>query len=58
MVVDIDVSKFFDPVHHRRLRGRIALRVSDRRLPALVRRMLTAGVVGVPTKSPILWGAP
>jgi RNA-directed DNA polymerase len=58
MVVDIDVSKFFDRVHHRRLRGRIALRVSDRRLPALVRRMLTAGVVGVPTKSPILWGAP
>ena len=52
------MSKFFDRVHHQRRLDRIALRVSDRRLPALVRRMLTAGVVGVPKKSLILWGAP
>jgi RNA-directed DNA polymerase len=45
MVVDFDLSKFFDRVHHQRLLDRIAQRVSDRRLLALVRRMLTAGVV-------------
>ena len=45
MVVDFDLSKFFDRVHHQRLLDRIAKRVFDRRLLALVRRMLTAGVV-------------
>ena len=45
MVVDFDMSKFFDRVHHQRLLDRIAQRVSDRRLLALVRRMLKAGVV-------------
>jgi RNA-directed DNA polymerase len=45
MVLDFDLSKFFDRVHHQRLLDRIAQRVSDRRLLALVRRMLTAGVV-------------
>ena len=45
MVVDIDLSKFFDRVHHQRLLDRIAQRVSDRRLLALVRGMLKAGVV-------------
>ena len=44
-VVDIDLSKFFDRVHHQRLLDRIAQRVSDRRLLALVRHMLKAGVV-------------
>ena len=45
MVVDIDLSKFFDRVHHQRLLDRIARRVSDQRLLALVRHMLKAGVV-------------
>jgi RNA-directed DNA polymerase len=44
-VVDIDLSKFFDRVNHQRLLDRIAQKVTDRRLLALVRRMLTAGVV-------------
>jgi RNA-directed DNA polymerase len=44
-VVDIDLSKFFDRVHHQRLLDRIAQRVSDRRVLTLVRRMLSAGVV-------------
>jgi RNA-directed DNA polymerase len=35
----------FDRVHHQRLLDRIAQRVSDRRLLAVVRQMLTAGVV-------------
>jgi hypothetical protein len=42
MVVDIDLSKFFDRVHHQRLLDRIAQRVSDRRLLAVVRHLLTA----------------
>jgi RNA-directed DNA polymerase len=40
-----NLSKFFDRVHHQRLLDRMAQQVSDRRLLALVRRMLTAGVV-------------
>ncbi|MGO9742639.1 MAG: group II intron reverse transcriptase/maturase [Roseiarcus sp.] len=44
-VVDIDLSKFFDRVDHQRLLDRLAQRVSDRRVLALVRRMLKAGVV-------------
>jgi RNA-directed DNA polymerase len=39
------VATSFDRVHHQRLLDRIAQRVSDRRLLAVVRRMLKAGVV-------------
>jgi len=45
VVVDLDLEKFFDRVHHQRLLDRIAERVSDLRLLALVRAMLKAGVV-------------
>lgn len=44
-VVDFDLAKFFDRVHHQRLLARIALRVTDQRIITLVRRMLTASVV-------------
>jgi len=44
-VVDMDLEKFFDQVHHQRLMGRLAKRVEDRRLLALVGRMLKAKVV-------------
>ena len=44
-VVDFDLAKFFDRVHHQRLLARIALRVTDQRIITLVRRMLTAAVV-------------
>jgi group II intron reverse transcriptase/maturase len=44
-VVDLDLAKFFDRVHHQRLLARIALRVTDQRIITLVRRMLTAAVV-------------
>lgn len=59
MVVDIDLSKFFDRVHHQRLLDRIAQRVSDRRILAVVRHMLKAGVV-MPdgTKITVLEGTP
>jgi RNA-directed DNA polymerase len=44
-VVDVDLAKFFDRVHHQRLLARIAVRVTDQRIIRLVRLMLTAAVV-------------
>jgi RNA-directed DNA polymerase len=44
-VVDLDLEKFFDRVHHDRLIARLELRVKDRRLIGLIRRMLQAQVV-------------
>jgi RNA-directed DNA polymerase len=44
-VVDLDLEKFFDRVHHQRLMARLAQRVGDRRLLVLIGRMLKAGVV-------------
>jgi len=44
-VVDMDLEKFFDRVHHQRLMARLAQRVSDRRLLVLIGRMLKARVV-------------
>lgn len=45
ITVDIDLSKFFDRVHHQRLLNRLAQRVSDGRILKLVQRMLKAKVV-------------
>jgi RNA-directed DNA polymerase len=44
-VVDLDLEKFFDRVNHDRLLARLEMRVHDRRLIRLIRRMLTAKVV-------------
>jgi RNA-directed DNA polymerase len=44
-VVDIDLEKFFDRVNHQRLMSRLAERVGDKRLLALIGRMLKAAVV-------------
>lgn len=44
-VVDVDLSKFFDRVHHQRLMSRLAEKVEDGRLLKLVHRMLKAKVV-------------
>src|SRR5262245_4954962 len=38
-VVDLDLEKFFDRVHHDRLVARLGQRVKDRRLLDLIRRM-------------------
>ena len=44
-VVDLDLEKFFDRVHHDRLIDRLALRIDDRRVLTLIRRMLRAKVI-------------
>jgi RNA-directed DNA polymerase len=44
-VVDLDLEKFFDRVHHQRLVARLETKVRDRRLITLIQRMLNAKVV-------------
>ncbi len=44
-VVDLDLEKFFDRVHHERLLARLRARVNDDRVLTLIRRMLKAKVV-------------
>ena len=44
-VVDIDLEKFFDRVGHDVLMARVARKVKARRVLALIRRYLTAGVL-------------
>jgi len=45
IVVDIDLSKFFDRVHHQRLLSRLGQRIADSRMLKLIGRMLKAKVV-------------
>ncbi len=44
-VVDIDLEKFFDRVHHQRLVARLERRIEDRRVIRLIQRLLKARVV-------------
>ena len=52
VVVDVDLEKFFDRVHHDVLMGRLARRIEDKRLLGLTRRYLEAGMMadGVATE--------
>ena len=45
VVVDMDISKFFDNVNHQRLLARLGQRIEDDRVLDLIRRMLKADVV-------------
>lgn len=45
ITVDIDLSKFFDRVHHQRLLCRLAQQIGDGRILKLIHRMLKAKVV-------------
>lgn len=44
-MVDIDLSKFFDRIHHDRLIARLGQRVSDKRILRLIGIMLRSGVM-------------
>jgi RNA-directed DNA polymerase len=57
-VVDLDLEKFFDRVHHDKLMGQIAKRVEDRRLLKLIRAFLNAGVMENGLVSPSVEGTP
>lgn len=45
VVVDVDLEKFFDRVHHDVLMSRLERRIGDRRLLGLIRRYLVSGVM-------------
>lgn len=44
-VVDVDLERFFDHVHHDVLMGELSKRIADRRVLRLIRRYLGAGVM-------------
>lgn len=59
ITVDIDLSKFFDRVHHQRLLGRLAQHIGDGRILKLIHRMLKARIVLADgSSSPTHEGAP
>ncbi|MCE5169842.1 group II intron reverse transcriptase/maturase [Paenibacillus profundus] len=45
IVVDIDLEKFFDLVHHDRLMARLAERITDKMLLKLIRKYLQSGIL-------------
>jgi RNA-directed DNA polymerase len=45
IVVDLDLEKFFDRVHHDLLMSRLARRIADKRLLRILRRFLEAGIL-------------
>ncbi len=52
IVVDVDLSKFFDRVNHDVLMGKLSKRIADTTMLGLIRRYLNAGIMahGVVTK--------
>jgi RNA-directed DNA polymerase len=57
-VVDIDLEKFFDRVNHDKLMGRVARRITDKRVLKLIRAFLNAGVMENGLVSPSEEGTP
>src|SRR5256886_867489 len=57
-VVDLDLEKFFDRVHHDRLMAAVAARVADKRMLKLIRAFLEAGVMEDGLVSPVDEGTP
>ena len=61
-VVDIDLSKFFDRIHHDRLIARMGQQVTDKRILRLVGLMLRSGImingVVIPSQEGAMQGGP
>ena len=57
-VVDLDLEKFFDRVNHDKLMGRLAKRITDKRVLKLTRAILNAGVMEKGLVSPVDEGTP
>jgi RNA-directed DNA polymerase len=57
-IVDLDLEKFFDRVNHDRLMSRLATRVTDKRVLALIRRYLNSGIFTGGLVSPTKEGVP
>lgn len=57
-VVDLDLSKFFDEVHHARLLSTLRKRISDRRVIHLIDRYLRAGMMDNGIEEPRTKGTP
>jgi RNA-directed DNA polymerase len=57
-VVDLDLEKFFDRVNHDVLMGRVARRISDKRMLKLIRGYLEAGMMEHGLASPRSEGTP
>jgi RNA-directed DNA polymerase len=57
-VVDMDLEKFFDRVNHDRLMGALAKRIQDKRVLALIRAFLRAGIMENGLVSPSEEGTP
>ena len=53
-VVDVDLSRYFDCIRHDRILGKVARRIQDGRVLAMVKQFLkSAGKVGLPQGSPL-----
>jgi RNA-directed DNA polymerase len=57
-VVDMDVEKFFDRVNHDLLMSKLAMRIGDARVLALIRRYLQAGMMADGLVQPRTEGTP
>lgn len=58
MAVDADLSKFFDRVNHDILMARLARKISDKRVLALIGKYLRAGIAHEGKTEPTIQGVP
>ena len=56
-VVDIDLSKFFDRIHHDRLIARVGEQIADKRILRLIGLLLRSGILANGLVAPSLEGA-
>lgn len=57
-VIELDLEKFFDKVHHDRLMSTLAMKIPDKRTLKLIRGYLTSGIMEGGVVSPRIEGTP